>query len=477
MKLLFVASEMAPYAKTGGLADVMGALPAYLSRAGHDVRVVMPLYDSVDTSKATFEAIGDFSVPLGPHRYSAKVFRVGTAPTIYFVHCPELYARGKLYTSNDDEHRRFLALCYVALFICQRFEFSPDVIHAHDWQAALLPMLLKTLFAKDPRFARTRTLLTIHNLMYQGSFPVAVGPDTNLDAYTHLFHQDLMKTGGINFLLQGVLYADGVSTVSPTYAKEIQTPALGGGLDGLLRARSSTVVGILNGVDYGEWSPENDRFIPHRYSASDLAGKEHNKQRLVTDLGLPYVKGVPVLGIVSRLVAQKGFSLLGRTMPDLLRRHGFQLVVLGSGEPALEQMFSELQRAFPRQVCFYQGFKNDLAHLIEAGADMFLMPSVYEPCGLNQLYSLRYGTVPIVHRTGGLADTVKTWNPRAGTGNGFAFEHHDEAGVRWAVQAALATYRDPAQWNQLVQNGMAADFSWQVQGKLYEVVYNRLTAS
>ena len=477
MKLLFVASEMAPYAKTGGLADVMGALPAYLSSAGHDVRVVMPLYDSVDTAKATFEAIGDFSVPLGPHRYSAKVFRVDGKPTIYFVHCPELYARGKLYTSDADEHRRFLTLCYVSLFICQRFEFSPDVIHAHDWQAALLPMLLKTLFAKDARFARTRTLLTIHNLMYQGSFPVAVGPDTNLDAYAHMFHQDLMKAGAINFLLQGVLYADGVSTVSPTYAKEIQTPELGGGLDGLLRARSSTVVGILNGVDYNEWSPETDRFIPHRYSASDLSGKEANKQRLLADLGLPYVKGVPVLGIVSRLVGQKGFSLLGRTMPDLLRRHGFQLVVLGSGEPGLEQMFSELQRAFPRQVCFYQGFKNDLAHLIEAGADMFLMPSVYEPCGLNQLYSLRYGTVPIVHRTGGLADTVKTWNPRAGTGNGFAFEHHDEAGLRWAVQAALATYRDPAQWNQLVQNGMAADFSWQVQGKLYEVVYNRLTAS
>jgi starch synthase len=197
----------------------------------------------------------------------------------------------------------------------------------------------------------------------------------------------------------------------------------------------------------------------------------------VTQLGLPYIKGVPVLGVVSRLVGQKGFSLLARTMPGLLRRHGFQLVVLGSGEPQLEEMFSGLQRAFPRQVCFYQGFKNDLAHLIEAGADMFVMPSVYEPCGLNQLYSLRYGTVPIVHRTGGLADTVRTWHPSTGRGTGFAFEHHDEAGLRWAVQAALATYRDPSQWSQLVQNGMAADFSWQVQGKLYEVVYKRLTAS
>ena len=478
MKLLFVASEMAPYAKTGGLADVLGALPAYLGQAGHDVRVVMPLYDTVDTSKINLEAVGDFNVPLGTHTYATRVFqKTGNAPTVYFVHCPELYARGRLYTSDGDEHRRFLALSYVALFICQRFEFAPDIIHAHDWQTALVPLLLKTLFARAPHFRRTRTLLTIHNLMYQGSFPVEYGPDTNLDKYSDLFHQDLMKQGRINFLLQGVLYADGVSTVSPTYAKEIQTPALGGGLDHLLRARSSTVVGILNGVDYDEWSPETDRFIPHHYSASDLSGKEHDKQHLLAQLGLPYKKGVPVLGIVSRLVGQKGFGLLARTLPELLRRLGFQLVVLGSGEPALEDMFTSLQRAFPRQVCFYQGFKNDLAHLIEAGADMFVMPSVYEPCGLNQLYSLRYGTVPIVHRTGGLADTVKTWSPTTGKGTGFAFEHHDEAGLRWAIQAALATYRQPAQWSHLVQNGMAADFSWQTQGKLYELVYKRLAAS
>lgn len=474
VNVLFVASEMAPFAKTGGLADVMAALPAYLSRAGHDVRVVLPLYDTVDTSKATFEAIGELEVPLGTHKYQTKIFRVGTAPAIYFVHCPALYARGRLYTSDPDEHRRFLALCYAAMFLCQRLDFAPDILHAHDWQAALLPMIVKTWFAKDPRFARTRSLLTIHNLMYQGSFPVEIGPDTNLATYAHLFHQDLMKAGRVNFLLQGILYADGVSTVSPTYAQEIQGEALGGGLDGFLRARSTTVVGILNGVDYDEWSPERDRHLPYRYSADDLAGKERCKEHLLTALGLPYVPGVPVIGIVSRLVGQKGFKLLEGVMPDLLRRHGFQLVVLGSGEPALEDMFTRMQRAFPRQVCFYQGFKNELAHLIEAGADMFLMPSLYEPCGLNQLYSMRYGTVPIVHRTGGLADTVKPWDARTGRGTGFAFEHHDEAGLRWGVGAALGAYRDQAQWRRLVANGMAADFSWNVQGKLYELVYHRL---
>jgi starch synthase len=477
VNVLFVASEMAPYAKTGGLADVIAALPAYLHRAGHDARVVLPLYDTVDTKKATFEAVMDFDVPLGAHRYQIKVFRVATALPVYFVHCPALYGRGRLYTSDADEHRRFLALSYAALVICQKLDFAPDVVHCHDWQTSLLPMIVKTLFAKDPRFAKTRSLLTIHNLMYQGSFPVGIGPDTNLGSVSHLFHQDLMKAGRVNFLLQGILYADGVSTVSPTYAQEIQGEKYGGGLDGFLRARSTTVVGILNGVDYDEWSPEHDRHIKHHYNPHTLDGKERNKEHLLTSLGLPYVPGVPVIGIVSRLVGQKGFKLLDPAMFDLLRRHGFQLVVLGSGEPALEDLFTRLQRAFPRQVCFYQGFKNDLAHMIEAGSDMFLMPSVYEPCGLNQLYSLRYGTVPIVHRTGGLADTVTTWQPRSGSGTGFAFEHHDEPGLRWGVGAALSAYRDPTQWRRLMQNGMSKDFSWDAQGKLYELVYQRLTAA
>ncbi|CAN5912814.1 glycogen/starch synthase [soil metagenome] len=468
---------MAPFAKTGGLADVMAALPAYLHRAGHDTRVVLPMYDTVDTSKATFQAIMDLDVALGAHRYACKIFQVGSAPPVYLVHCPALYARGRLYTSDPDEHRRFLALSYAALMICQRLDFAPDIVHCHDWQASLLPMIIKTLVAKDPRFARTRTLLTIHNLMYQGSFPVEVGPDTNLGAVSHLFHQDLMKAGRVNFLLQGILFADGVSTVSPTYAREIQGEKFGAGLDGYLRARSATVVGILNGVDYDEWSPERDAHIPHAYSAGDLAGKERDKQHLLTSLGLPYIAGVPVLGVVSRLVGQKGFKLFDPVMFELLRKHGFQLVVLGSGEPGLQDMFSQMQQQFPRQVCFYQGFKNDLAHLIEAGADMFLMPSIYEPCGLNQLYSLRYGTVPIVHRTGGLADTVTQWQPRTGQGNGFVFDHHDEAVLRWAIEAALTTYRDPTQWQRLIQNGMAEDFSWATQGKLYELVYAKLSAA
>ncbi len=477
VKILCVASELAPFAKTGGLADVLAALPATLRQRGHDVRVFVPLYDTIDRSRATFEpAIDGIEVRLGAHHYQVTLVTASTAPGVYFVHCPALYARGSIYTSDGDEHRRFLLLVWAALAGCQRMGFAPDVAHCHDWQGAMLPLTLKVAFAWDRLFAGTRTLLTIHNLNYQGIFRAAIVPDTNLEPSAHLLHQDQLKDGRLNFLLHGILYADGVSTVSPTYAREIQTAEHGAGLDPFLRARTSTVVGILNGVDYGEWSPDRDRKIPHAFSKDDLAGKALDKQELLTRLGLPYVAGVPVIGIVSRLAGQKGFELVGDVMPDLLRRHGFQLVVLGSGEPHLQDLFHALQAAFPRQVCFYRGFQDQLAHLIEAGADMFLMPSRYEPCGLNQMYSLRYGTVPIVHRTGGLADTVENWNPHTGQGNGFAFERHDGTGLRWAIETALATYRDGTAWRRLMQNGMLQDFSWDTQAKLYELVYSRLGA-
>jgi starch synthase len=485
VNVLQIASEMAPYAKTGGLADVLAALPRHLRRAGHDVRVFLPLYDTMDAAAAARlePALDGIEVRLGAHRYDVKIFADaprGAAPAAYFVHCPALYGRGSIYTRDADEHRRFLALGWAALAACQRLGFAPDVVHCHDWQAALVPLTLKTRFAWDRLFARARTLLTIHNLNYQGTFPAAILPDTNLADSAHLFHQDQLQGGRINFLLHGVLYAGGVSTVSPTYAREIQTEAHGAGLDPFLRARSSTVVGILNGVDYDEWSPDRDPHLPHRYAPADLAGKERTKEALLLRLGLPYVPGVPVLGVVSRLAGQKGFDLFEEVMPELLRGRGFQLVALGSGEPRLQDLFSRLQRAFPRQVCFYRGFSNPLAHLIEGGADMFVMPSRYEPCGLNQMYSLRYGTVPIVHRTGGLADTVRPWDPRVPGGNGatgFSFERHDAAGLRWAVEAALAAYRDPAAWRRLVLRGMAEDFSWDKQAHLYEQVYTRLLAA
>lgn len=475
MNILTVTSEMVPYAKTGGLADVLGALPLALADAGHDVRVFLPFYQSIapDSGRFVIE-IERIDVVLGEHHYALRILRDEDNPVAYFVHCPQLYAREGLYTHDDDEHRRFLVLCWAALKASQIMRFAPDVVHCNDWQSAMLPLILRTSFAWDRLFARTRTLLTVHNLNYQGGFSSAILPDLNLHGSAHLLHQDLLRSGRINFLLHGVLYADGISTVSPTYANEIQTYEHGAGLDGLLRARSSTVVGILNGVDYDTWSPERDELIPFAYGLDDLSGKERNKQVLLEKLGLPYVPGVPVAGVVSRMASQKGFDLIPGALIPVLQRRGLQLVVLGSGSRRIEEMFAELQWRFPKQVVFYRGFSNELAHLIEAGADMFLMPSRYEPCGLNQLYSMRYGTVPVVHRTGGLADTVIPWNPRTRSGTGFVFEHHDVTGLRWAVSSAMETYADRDAWRSLMTQGMKQDYSWARQARIYELLFSRL---
>jgi starch synthase len=477
VQILFVTSEVARYAKTGGLADVSAALPKYLLSAGHDVRVVMPFYSRVDTRGATLEPVlRDHDISIGGHQYRVHIVRAsrpGEAP-VHLVDCPALYQRASLYTQDPDEHLRFLVLVRAALELCQLSRWAPDVIHGNDWQTAMLPLTLKVRYSWDKLFARTRTLLTIHNLNYQGRFPTSIIPDTGLGDAIDLFHQDQLKAGLVNFLLHGILYSDGISTVSPTYAKEIQTPDHGATLDAFLRARSSSVVGILNGVDYDEWSPERDTLIPARFNADDLSGKAACKQAMLARFRLPHDPRVPVLGIVSRLAGQKGFALLDDVLADLLRRHGFELVVVGNGEARFERMFDGLARAFPRQVGFYNGFSNELAHLVEAGADMFLMPSRYEPCGLNQMYSLRYGTVPIVHKTGGLADTVQLWDPKDDTGTGFAFATFDAAGLRWAIEAALVTYKDPRQWRTLQRNGMSARYGWDVQGRVYEQLYTLL---
>ncbi len=474
VNVLFVSAEVAPFAKTGGLGDVSGALPKYLRALGHDVRVFMPLYSRIDFGAAQVSfALPPFDVHLGHHRYTVRIVTVDTSPGMYFVHCPELYQRPGLYTQDPDEHRRFLALGWAALIAAQHMGFSPDILHCNDWHTALLPLTLKARFSWDRLFSRTKTLLTVHNLNYQGVFPAGILHDTNLSDVAHHFHQDQLREGRINFLLHGLLYAGAINAVSPTYAREIQSPFHGVGLDPFLRARSGTVVGILNGVDYSEWSPEADKHIPHPFSAADLSGKALNKAHLLTSLGLPVIPGAPVVGIVSRLVGQKGFDILEPVLPELLYRRGIQLTVLGSGESRVENMFLQLQRYFPKQVCFYRGFSNPLAHLIEAGADMFLMPSRYEPCGLNQMYSLRYGTVPIVHRTGGLADTVEPWNPHTRGGTGFVFDHHDPAGVRWALEAALNTFAHPESWRALMLNGMSRDFSWERQAGIYAELYAR----
>ena len=421
MNVLFLTSEVAGLAKTGGLGDVSAALPRALLAAGHDVRVFMPFYGTIETKGLELElAIPELEVRIGPRSYDLQIIlarREGAAP-VYLVACPQLYHRGSIYTTDRDEHVRFLVLSRAALDSAQRLGFAPDIVHCNDWQSALVPLVLRTRYGWDRLLSAAKTLLTIHNLNYQGVFRAETLADTGLGDSAHLFHQDQLREGRINSLLHGILYADGISTVSPTYAREIQTPEFGVGLDPFLRARSSTVVGILNGVDYDEWSPERDRHIPHRYDVDDRRGKGLDKRVLLANLKLPFVEGVPVIGIVSRLAGQKGFALLEDVAPALLRKHDFQMTVLGSGERRFERFFANLAATFPHKVAFHRGFSNPLAHLIEAGADMFLMPSVYEPCGLNQMYSLKYGTVPIVRKTGGLADTVQLWDPDTRTGTG-----------------------------------------------------------
>ncbi len=477
MKILFVSSEVAPFAKTGGLGDVGAALPRALAARGHDVRVVMPAYRRVFEGKHALEpllpAIG---AALGPVRLGFETLAAklpGSDVPVYLVHCPRLYDRPNVYTQDGDEHVRFALLAWAALRIAQQLAFAPDVVHANDWQTALLPLMVQSVFAWDRLFHATRSVLTIHNIGHQGTFGAGVLPETGLAAAAGSFHQEQLRAGRLSFLLTGILYANAITTVSPTYAREIQTAAHGVGLDPFLRARSDVLFGILNGIDEDEWSPERDRHIPARYSAERLDGKAANQAALRRELGLG--PGGPVIGMVSRLAWQKGLDLCFEALPALLSQSPAELVVLGSGEPRYEAMFADLARRWPSRVAFANKFSEPLAHLIEAGSDAFLMPSRYEPCGLNQMYSLAYGTPPIVHRTGGLADTVQHFSAATGQGNGFVFDHFDTRGLKWALGEALASWRDRAAWARLVDNGMRERHGWSERVRLYENLYRALT--
>lgn len=480
-KICFLSSEVAPFAKTGGLADVAGALPVYLGSQGHDVRVFMPLYSAFDTSKYDFtpvEFLRDLSLRLGSHRFEFSVF-VTKLPNsevdLYCINCPALYHRPGVYTGEWDEHLRYGLLTMATLECCQRMGWGPDIFHCNDWHTALLPLYLKSLYNWDQLFHQSRTVLTIHNIAYQGVFPADVIDNLELGPFRHLFFQEDLEAGAISFLKTGLLYADVITTVSRTYAREIQTDAFGMGLQNILRQRSASVLGIVNGVDYGLWNPETDPLIPHNYSIDDVEeGKAENQQHLLQELELSYHPRIPVLGIVSRLTAQKGFDLLFEPLPEALRYLDLRVVVLGTGEERYQEHFHWLQSAFPQKVCYYRGYSEELAHLIEAGSDIFLMPSKFEPCGLNQMYSLKYGTVPIVRKTGGLADTVQLFDPARGEGTGFVFEHYDSTGFAWALKTALKTYRSPELWATVRRNGMLQDYSWERQGAVYEQLYEQL---
>jgi starch synthase len=470
-RILMVSSEATPFAKSGGLADVVGALPAALRKLGHEVAVVLPRYRRIpwDDTESAYDNMQLFA---GPHPWRVDVRTLVRAGVrYYFVEHPHLFDRDGLYAEHGhdywDNHRRFAILSLAALGIAQTL-FKPDVLHCHDWQAALAPVYRHDQQSANPLLFDLRTVLTIHNLGYQGRFGENIWPDLGLNR--GWFTSDKLEYyGDVNFLKGGIMIADAITTVSPTYAKEIQTPEGGFGLDGVLRSRSSLVSGILNGVDYHEWSPETDKHIAAHYSEDDLNGKHACKLDLLKEFRLPTDNPFrPLIGIVSRFAAQKGFDLIAAAA-SFFAEEDVQLVVLGSGEHRYERIFNEWQRWLPNKVGVFMGHNERLAHKIEAGADIFLMPSLYEPCGLNQIYSLRYGTVPVVRATGGLDDTIQE-------DTGFKFRNYNVGELYDALRRAVGAYRNTDPWRDMMRRGMAKDYSWDASARQYSALYKRLTA-
>ena len=474
MKILMAASEATPYAKTGGLADVLGALPFALTARGEEVAVTLPLYRSAAPFAKSAERVYDgMRVTLGAKTHDV-VIRGLTERGVrfFFVDCPPLFDRDGLYGDKSadypDNHIRFSVFSHAVLGIVRSL-FRPDVLHCHDWQASLIAPLICRKFHLDPTYYNIKRLLTIHNLGYQGLFPKEGLAEAGLPA--DLFHPASMEFyGKVNTLKGGIVFSDAVSTVSKGYAGEIQTEEYGFGLDGLLRSRANVLTGILNGVDYSEWDPENDAFIAETFSVEDLGGKRACKIDLLEAFGLPTDDITkPVIGIVSRFATQKGFDLIAQ-IADLLAAEDLFLTVLGTGEREFEDLFLSLPATYPDKVAVQVTFSDELAHKVEAGADIFLMPSRYEPCGLNQIYSLRYGTVPVVRATGGLDDTINE-------SNGFKFRDYTGSALLSAIQAALAEYQDEAAWTARMRAGMEMDFSWNSSAAEYSALYRKMCAA
>jgi starch synthase len=477
MKIAMIASEASPFAKTGGLADVLGTLSVALERLGHEVLLIIPAYRSVLQGEfAGKETALRFAVPVSNRLEPAEVlqFTAGKAVTVYFVRANQYFDREFLYGTPagdyPDNAERFVFFCRAALEILRTFPV--DIVHAHDWQAALTVVFLKTQPARYPETAAAKTIFTIHNLGYQGRFWQGDWHLLNLD-YGFFTPQFLEFYANINFLKGALLFADRLTTVSPSYAREIMTPAQSFGLEGVLRQRAGDLVGILNGVDYDQWNPWTDPFISHHYGEHSLINKRGCKESLRRSLELADQPGTPIIAMISRLAGQKGFGLV-ESIFDRLMERSVQFVLLGSGDDRYAEFFRAAALRYPDRVAVRIGFDEQLAHRIEAGADMFLMPSLYEPCGLNQMYSLKYGTIPIVRAVGGLRDTVEDYDPAAQSGTGFVFESYDAQALLTAVDRGLAAFHDKPAWSALRRRAMAMDFSWERSAQAYSKLYQQL---
>jgi starch synthase len=472
MKILFVSPEGLPFSKTGGLADVVEALPRALVEMGHQVAVLLPRYRGNQASRTV---LGSLSIPLGQKMRFPAIAEAGVFAGVhyYFVDDPEFFDREKLYGDKNgdypDNPLRFAGLSRAAIEFVKQV-WKPDVLHCHDWQTALVPVFLRTLYAHDPAIAGLPVVFTVHNLGYQGLFPRSVLAQVGLPE--ELFSIEALEYyGKVNFLKGGLIFADYLTTVSRKYGKEIQTPEFGCGLEGVIRSRGERLVGILNGADYSAWNPETDTHTVAQYSAKLMDGKRLCKKDLLAAFRLPAENMErPLIGIVSRFVDQKGFDLIADTAPAMMKEN-LALVALGNGEPKYEKLFLELAKKNPKRVGVKIAYDNAVAHKIEAGADMFLMPSRYEPCGLNQIYSLRYGTVPVVRATGGLDDTVEPYDARTGKGTGFKFEKYEGSALLACLRQAIGAFEDLAQWRKIQANGMAKDFSWKSSAAEYLKLY------
>ena len=475
MRIAIVSPEAVPFAKTGGLADVAGALPKELAGLGHEVRLVMPKYRAVDEAKFKLtQTDKSVFIPLAERIVTGQIFTsTQDGYTTVYIGNDEFYMREELYGERGidypDNASRFTFFSKAALAALNQLDFIPDIIHVNDWQSALIPLFLNSTFRDDPHFKRTATLLTIHNLGYQGLFWHLDMPLLGI-GWDYFTPEGIEFWGKINFLKAGILSADLINTVSEKYAEEIQTEEFGFGLDGVLRTRKDDLFGIVNGIDTDIWNPETDTFITKQYGPQTPADKAPNKKTLLEEFYLPQTLDVPLIGIISRLADQKGFDILAAAMGEMMAQN-LTMVILGTGEARYHELLTRLGKKYPEKLGIKLAFNVRLSHLIEAGSDIFLMPSRYEPCGLNQMMSMRYGTVPVVRDTGGLSDTVSNYNERTKVGTGVKFADYDAKSLVAAVKRAVSLYAKKTHWEIMMRNGMAVDFSWRASAEKYVRLY------
>jgi starch synthase len=484
-KICYVSSEVVPFAKTGGLADVAGALPVAHKEMGQDVRVMMPNYKSINERKYVLREVirlREVEVELDNQlRYAngKTAFLPNSKVHVYFLSIPEYFDRKDYYVDPDtnkdypDNAERFANFSMAVLKTLKLLYWQPDIIHCNEWQTALIPYYLKTYFKDDKFFKNTKTVLSLHNLAYQGIFPLEKAKKLGIEEEHYQKDGEFEFYGKINFLKAGILFADMLNTVSEQYAAEITTdPEYGFGLEEFLASRKKDVAGIVNGIDYSIWNPELDSIITTRYNSKSLELKRENKEALCAKNNLKFDPAVPLVGMISRMVDQKGFDIITEVFEDIMNL-GIQFVLLGDGEPKYQKKFSQYRIKFPNQFAVNFGYDNNMAHHIEAGADMFLMPSKFEPCGLNQIYSLKYGTIPIVRETGGLKDTIKNFDPNTGKGNGFTFTEYSSKDLLKTIKRAINIFKDEKTRQKMQKNGMKADFSWNSSAKKYLKLYEK----